>query len=129
MGTIGRDHLYDTNITIDHEDGTCIVRVACDVDLANAQTIRRYVEEASGGAIATIVSLEACSYIDSTGLQALMQLASGRGVSFSVVVPRGTHTRKIFEITGLDSSLNVRDSIADARAPRHRGLQRKPALT
>jgi anti-anti-sigma factor len=113
--------LYDTNITIANEDGTCIVRVACDIDIANAQTVRRYVDEASVGALATIVSLEACSYIDSTGLQALMQLASGRGDSFSVVVPRGTHTRKIFEITGLDRSLNVRDSVADAR--------RKTALT
>lgn len=121
--------MYDTNITIDDEDGTCIVRVACDVDLANAQTIRRYVEEASAASRATIVSLEDCSYIDSTGLQALMQLASGRGDSFSVVVPRGTHTRKIFEITGLDTSLNVRDSIADARSPHARTSVRKPALT
>jgi anti-anti-sigma factor len=121
--------LYDTNITIEDEDGTCLVRVSCDVDFSNAQTIRRYVEEASSASRATIVSLEACGYIDSTGLQALMQLASGRGESFSVVVPRGTPTRKIFEITGLDRSLNVRDSIADARSPHARTLERKPALT
>jgi anti-anti-sigma factor len=121
--------LYDTNIAIENEDGTCVVRVACDVDLANAQTLRRYIEEASIGAEATIVSLEACTYIDSTGLQALMQLKSGRGDSFSVVVPRGTHVRKIFELTGLDTSLNVRDSIADARNPRKRTPERKPALT
>ncbi len=121
--------MYDTNIAIDRDDDTCIVRVACDVDLANAQTIRRYVEEASGGARATIVSLEACSYIDSTGLQALLQLLASRGESFSVVVPRGTHIRRIFEITGLVTKLNVRDSIADARRPRVPPLERKPALT
>ena len=121
--------MYDTNISIGREDDICIVSVACDVDLANAQTVRRYAEEASAGASATIVSLEACSYIDSTGLQALLQLASSRGDSFSVVVPRGTHIRKIFEITGLVTSLNVRDSIADARSPRRTALERKPALT
>ena len=108
--------MYDTLIQIDAIEGVTVVFVGNEVDVANAETVRRYLDEAVGAQKTFVLSLERCRYIDSTGLRPIIALAARVGSGFFVVVPRETHIRRIFEITGLHEKMNVCATLDEALA-------------
>jgi anti-anti-sigma factor len=110
----GERPLYDTLIEIATHDAACVVTVKSDIDVANAETLGRYVEEAASGASALVVSLEACRYIDSTGIRPLLRFAAARGETFCVVAPRGSRVRRVFDLLHLHERIRVCESLAEA---------------
>jgi anti-anti-sigma factor len=106
--------LYDTLIELAEHDGVRVVKVGNEVDIANAGTLQRYLEEAVEGNDAFVVSLETCRYIDSSGLRPIIALAERVGEGFFIVVPPGTQIRRIFDLTNLRERMNVCDSTAEA---------------
>jgi len=119
---VGERPLYDTLIEIATHDAACVVTVKSDIDVANAETLGRYVEEAAAGAPALVLSLEACAYIDSSGIRPLLQFAATRGGAFCVVAPRGSRVRRVFDLLHLHERIRVCDTLAEALS----AMQRRP---
>jgi len=108
--------LYDTLIELTEQNGVRVINVGNEVDIANADTLQRYLEEAAEGNDTFVVSLATCRYIDSSGLRPIIRLAERAGAAFFIVVPRGTQIRRIFDLTNLHERMNVCDSVAEAIA-------------
>lgn len=106
--------MYDTLIDLDTIDGITVATIGNEVDLANSETVRRYLDEAVGTRSTFVVSLERCRYIDSSGLRPIIALAARLGPGFSAVVVPGTRVHRIFEIAALHKKMNVCATLAEA---------------
>lgn len=114
--------MYDTTIDFETVDGYTVASIANEVDISNAETVRRYLDEAAGQNATFIVSLAKCTYIDSSGLQPIIALAKRLGTGFHVVVPPGTQIRRIFDLTALFQQMDVCTSLDEAVAHASKGL-------
>jgi len=108
--------VYDTLIELADHDGIRVIKVGNEVDIANAGTLQRYLEEAAEGNDTFVVSLETCRYIDSSGLRPIIRLAERVGDAFFIVVPPGTQIRRVFDLTNLGERMNVCASVPEAVA-------------
>jgi anti-anti-sigma factor len=106
--------LYDTLLTIETVDAACVVAVRSEIDIANADTFRRYVDEASIGAEALVVSFAECTYLDSTGLREVIRWAEARRDTFAVVLPAGSRVRRVFDLAGIHAIVRVFETNAEA---------------
>lgn len=94
-----------------------IVRVAEEIDSVSAPRLEhviKTVELATSGRV--VISLENCSYCDSTCLGIVLRAVSRIGPRLGVVVPRGTIVRRLFEVTGMANQPFVFGSLDDALA-------------
>jgi anti-sigma B factor antagonist len=81
-----------------------LVRVSGEVDLSWSQSIRKAVLEALGKSSAVGVDLSAVSYIDSSGIAALVegfQTARGKGQRFALVAASAS-VRAVLQLARLD---------------------------
>ena len=95
-----------------------VVRLAGELDLYNADDVRRALFEAAQRAPERlVVDLEEVRFIDSTALGVLIEARSKLGDrrSFVLAAP-GLETRRALEVSGLDRHFNVQPSVADAVA-------------
>lgn len=91
-----------------------VARVAGEIDLANATRVRDdvlalIVEDAEG----LVVDLTDVSYLDSSGVQVLFQLAQELGQrdqSLVVSVPTGSPLRRLLKITGFHELAQISDN-------------------
>lgn len=85
-------------------DDRVILAVAGEIDLASAEKFSDDVRELTAGENGEIVlNLQDCSFIDSTGIRAVIMLArelEARGQSLVLCGLNGS-PRRVFEITGL----------------------------
>jgi anti-sigma B factor antagonist len=103
---------------IERENGSIVVRLAGELDLYNAQTVREgLLECCAESPERLIVDLSAVKFIDSTALGVLIEartrMSNRRG--FMLAAP-GLETRRALEISGLDRHFSVHASVGDARA-------------
>jgi len=115
--------MHDTLIELATRDGICVIKVGSEIDIANAGTLARYIDEACAGAEKVIVSLEPCRYIDSSGLRHLIRLAARLGEDLFLVVPPGAQIRRIFELTGMTEYMRVCDTLAEAELAARRKVE------
>jgi anti-anti-sigma factor len=97
-------------------DGINIVTVNGEIDIASAQEFGSSLEAAARDGRSVVVSLAPCPYIDSSGLRVLVRLSNELASRCAIVVPPGTQTRRIFDITGLGYQMRLCDSLEDALA-------------
>lgn len=84
--------------------GLHLVKVAGEVDLSWSQSIRKAVLDALGRAPAVGVDLSAVTYIDSSGIAALVegfQSARGKGQKFALVAA-SPQVRAVLQLARLD---------------------------
>jgi anti-sigma B factor antagonist len=97
-----------------------VVRVAGEVDLATAPALASAAHAAlEAGALELWIDLTATSFMDSSGLHALLDAdarASALNRRLAVICPAG-HVRRVFDIAGLSGHLRIYDDCAAA----HRG--------
>jgi anti-anti-sigma factor len=99
-----------------HADVT-ILAIAGELDLSVADEIESLVNKTilAGRAI---VDLTHCTYIDSTVLSVFVRLTARHDEHFAMVVPLGSKSRRIFEVTQLVGTLPVyADRVAAVRRP------------
>ena len=77
--------------------------LAAAIDIA-AQSTDRY----------TIVSLEGCSFCDSTALGVLVKAKKRLGATFLVVLPSSNRINRVFDVTGLKTYLTPCASLQEA---------------
>jgi anti-sigma B factor antagonist len=102
---------------IERSDGAVVVRLAGELDLYNANTVRdALLECCSETPERLIVDLSAVKFIDSTALGVLIEartrMQNRKG--FLLAAP-GLETRRALEISGLDRHFSVHDSLDAAR--------------
>jgi anti-anti-sigma factor len=86
---------------------TVVAAVSGEIDGSNASEVQRAVaDHVPTTARALIIDLTQTSYIDSTGVELLFELArrlSSRRQSFCVVVPQGSGVRRVLELCDIAS--------------------------
>jgi len=96
-----------------HKDGDEVhIAVAGELDLANAGLVEDEIVAAiDNTATNVVVDLTDLLYMDSSGLRILFTL-SGRlevlQIEMSVVAPHGSPTRRVIEMSGFDSLVELR---------------------
>jgi anti-anti-sigma factor len=82
-----------------------VVTLRGELDVANAERVQRALEDADASSV--VVDLSALTFIDSSGLTALVHAhnkLTGRGRGFKLVGATGS-VQRVFEITGLSRLL------------------------
>ena len=97
-----------------------VVRLVGEVDLSNVETVRNaLVESVAHETECLIIDLSATTYLDSTGVRLLFDLAlrlHGRRQQLRVVVSDATIVRRVLVLTKLDQSVPFDTSIDAALA-------------
>lgn len=101
-----RDRLAEVKFMEPRSD-TVVATIEGEVDGSNAAELRRAVaDRVPSAARSLIMDLSATTYIDSTGVELLFELArrlSARRQIFSLVVPPDTGVRKVLELCDIGS--------------------------
>jgi anti-sigma B factor antagonist len=95
---------------------SCLVRLAGELDLYNAQDVRRALTDACADSPQRIVvDLGEVEFIDSTALGILIEARSKmtNGRAFLLAAP-GLETRRALKISGLDRHFAVHDTVSTA---------------
>lgn len=100
------------------EDGWTLLDVRGEVDLSWSQDIRRQVLDALAANPALAVVLKRVSYIDSSGIAALVegfQYARSRHLRFALIAPSASVT-SVLELARLDRVFPIFPDLAAAQA-------------
>lgn len=103
-------------IATERRDGARIVRVSGELDLGTQERFAASLTEEATGGEPVVVDLAGCDFIDSSGVRALivgLRACEEAGCSLSVAAP-GDQVRRILDMTGLDASVPVHDSVEAA---------------
>jgi anti-anti-sigma factor len=97
-----------------YRSGALLVEAEGEVDMATAPQLAAALRAAPDRARRVVCDLSAVSFLDSSGLNALVQSErelAGREIAFRVVSPKDQAVRQVFEITQLSKELGVVDSL------------------
>jgi anti-anti-sigma factor len=100
-------HSYD-------RDGIWVLPLTGEFDLANSAELEASIAAALERGQPLIIDFSLVEYIDSTVLSALARQKKRAGEQLLVVVPRQTHLRRVFEVTGLHRHLAIDGTLAEA---------------
>ena len=105
-------------LSIEQQNGACVVRLGGELDLYNAGDVREALFDACADRPERlIVDLAEVDFIDSTALGVLIEartkLPNKR--AFLLAAPR-LETKRALEISGLDRHFSVHDTVPDALA-------------
>jgi anti-anti-sigma factor len=105
-------------LNIERIDGVAIVRLADDLDAANAAIVQAQLAAALGpDSLRLIVDLSNTRYVDSAGIDMLLRLGdrlAGRRAKLVLVVPESSPLRRLFAIVGLPDAIDVRAAMDEA---------------
>jgi anti-sigma B factor antagonist len=106
-------------VDVQETDGLLIAVITGEIDLSNADEIGRALLATPSRPPGLIVDLHGTSYLDSTGLALLYDLAlrlRQRTQDLVIVSPPGTAPRRVFEVTGLPAEMTIVDELDAALA-------------
>jgi anti-anti-sigma factor len=105
-------------ITHDEYNGVCVVTVGAELAGEESAAARKLVEKTidERHIVSFAFDLQNCPFIDSEGLETLLWVKRRCDELFGMmkVVNPDEHCRKIFEITRLDSRLDIEHDLAAA---------------
>ena len=93
---------------------TTTLTLAGELDLATVPALREQMIAATeAGARALVLDMREVSFMDSTALAAIINAKKrmGEGGQVTLVLPRDSYGRLIFEVTGLDGVLDVVETL------------------
>jgi anti-sigma B factor antagonist len=108
----------ELSVTIRRESGVAIVEVTGDIDLSTVAGLRERLFELADSGGPLIIDLNQISFIDSTGLGALIgaaRRADAHGAGLHAVCSR-PQTRKLLWLTGVERRIPLSDTVDDALA-------------
>jgi anti-sigma B factor antagonist len=104
---------------VDRRDGATVVSLSGELDLYNAEDVRKALLECCADEPAVlVVDLEQVTFIDSTALGVLIEARSRLNdrSGFRLAAP-GLETRRALEVSGLDRHFSVHDTVEAALEP------------
>ncbi len=110
--------------TLAWRDGTCIVTIRGEIDLSNAGEFAAALRDAADAAKGLVVDLSEVSYIDSSGIAALFDLAEKwtDASRLRVVVPESSPAHRVLTIARLNRTMALDTDLAGAIAELEPGL-------
>jgi anti-sigma B factor antagonist len=104
---------------VDRHGATIVVRLAGELDLYNAPTVRAALLDAAGETPERlVVDLSAVRFIDSTALGVLVEAHSRLGAGAFALAAPALETRRALQVSGLDRHFAVHGTVAEALATR-----------
>ena len=103
-------------IRVRHKPKYVLVAVAGEIDIATVAGLRERLVALAAGGRPLVVDLDQVSFIDAAGLGALVgaaKRAAEHGVGLHVVCAR-QQIRRLFRVTGLDRSIPLARTLAEA---------------
>ena len=103
-------------------DGVHVVKVKGELDLNTAAQLESELERTLGKAGSVVVNLSGCEFIDSTGVALLVNAwqqldrNGGSGNGRLVLCSPNPQVRRLLDVTGVESSIDVHEDIDDALA-------------
>lgn len=110
--------MTDKGSELQRDGDWAVLRVWGEVDLSWSQDVRRQVLDAYARARSLAVQLDGVSYIDSSGIAALVegfQHARSKGGRFALLAPSEA-VRAVLELARLDRVFPIYDDLAAARS-------------
>jgi anti-anti-sigma factor len=102
---------------VEPHGGAVVVRLAGELDLYNADDVRRALAGAiDDGAARIVIDMSEVDFVDSTALGVLIEARSKLGKDALLLAAPRLETRRTLEVSGLDRHLPVHDSVDGALA-------------
>jgi anti-sigma B factor antagonist len=107
--------MSDPTIHVEHVDNVAVVRIAGEIDLANASRVGRSLATAAASS-GLVVDLAEVTYLDSAGIGELFALAARLRINggLALVVPDGSPLLRLFKITRFDEAAPICPTEDDA---------------
>ncbi|MGH2922715.1 MAG: STAS domain-containing protein [Solirubrobacterales bacterium] len=102
----------ELKISAEGREGVTIVRVSGEVDLASHEQLTEQLRAAANGGDAVVVDLSGCSFIDSSGIRALL-LGEREAERFALAGP-GDQVMRVLEMTGVGQVVPIHASVDEA---------------
>jgi anti-anti-sigma factor len=110
-------------VDIQDHDGVHVAAITGEVDISNVDDVSRHLVTLPNLAHGLVIDLRLVSYLDSTGISMLHDLAGRlreRSQQLIIVCPQGSPPRRVLELTGLITRTTIVDDLAPAvQALRH----------
>ena len=107
-------------IAVVREGGTIVGHVTGDVDMTNAAHLRdELLSSIPNDALALVIDLERCRYLDSAAIEVLFDLARRLGrrrQGLRLVVPKGSPLTRVLELTEVGSAAPIFETLDQALA-------------
>ena len=106
------------NITVSDLDGAALVRLDGEVDLSGSPRLRKALLELAFARRDVVVDLSAVTYIDSSGIAALVEAYQGTrdGTTRLVLAAPSLPVMRVLGLARLDRVFTLADSVESARA-------------
>ena len=102
---------------VEQRAGGTVVRLAGELDLYNADDVRRALATAiDDGASRIVIDMSEVEFVDSTALGVLIEARSKLGRDNVLIAAPQLETRRTLAVSGLDRHLPVHDSVDGAFA-------------
>jgi anti-anti-sigma factor len=105
-------------IEIDQTHRGVVARISGEIDISNVGAIKRRLTDAvTSSAAGLVVDISGTSYLDSSGVYLLFELAralEGRQQRMCVVAPPTTPSTRVLLITGFDHIVPVTSTVEEA---------------
>jgi anti-anti-sigma factor len=106
------DEYPSVAVVVDDTAATAVVRVLGELDYSSSSQLEAALEQTqSAGQREVVVDFTSCRYIDSTVLTVLVRASKKNGDALRVVIPLGSHIRRIFAITNLDRMIRIDETL------------------
>jgi anti-sigma B factor antagonist len=96
-----------------------LVAVSGELDLSTCDQLKPAADDAVFGGRPLILDLSGCTFIDSSGLRLVLQIANGLAeeeVPIAVVAAGESSVRKLFSLTAIDQTIPLFDTREEALA-------------
>jgi anti-sigma B factor antagonist len=107
----------ELDLRVHHHDDRAVVHVGGEVDLATCPQLRDVLAElVDGGVYHLLVDLKQVSFLDSSGISALigvLRRVRERGGSVGLIAPR-PQVRRVLELTGVATLLAIYPTLDEA---------------
>jgi anti-sigma B factor antagonist len=107
-------------VEVVHDPQAPVVRIRGEIDLSNSAAIRSAVIDAlPHGALGLVLDLSATTYLDSSGVRLLFDLAEhlrARRQRLGLVVTEAALVRRVLVLTKLDDAAPLHTTVDDALA-------------
>jgi anti-anti-sigma factor len=110
-----KDGSFDGEVFAVEEQATAvIVRVRDELDYLNSERLDTTIARLANGARNIVIDFTECRYIDSSVLSVVVRARKSHGDALRLVIPPKSHIHRIFSIAGLEHTLRIQDTLAQA---------------
>jgi anti-anti-sigma factor len=107
-------------IAVERRDGTLVAHLGGEIDMTNAGLMRdQLLESVPNDALALVIDLSECRYLDSAGIEILFDLSRRlrrRRQDLRLVVPPGSPLIRVLELTEVGTAAPLHETVDSAIA-------------